>query len=77
MKFKITIKPVDDQAKELLPATRTYTVKGFALTLAQSNGYSSTMSGALNIAAVVENFKMLLRTLDGDQYEDAEEQGNE
>lgn len=77
MKFKITIKPVDDQAKELLPATRTHTVKGFVLTLAQSKGYATTAGGALNIAAVVESFKSLLRTLDGDQYEDAEEQKDE
>lgn len=77
MKFKVTIKPVDEAAKELMPETKTYTVKGFVLTLASSKGYATTAGGALNIAAAVESVKGMLRTLDGDQYEDAKEQGNE
>ena len=70
MKFEITIKPRDKQAKELMPESKTLDVRGFVLTFVQGKKYATTAGGAMNINAVVTSLRGLVETLDHDQYED-------
>ena len=73
MKFEITIKPRDKQAKELMPEPKTLDVRGFVLTFVQGKKYATTAGGAMNFGAVLLSLKGLVETLDHDQYEDATE----